>query len=509
MQKQKKFIALALVVFLAFLALGKYKQSTALASADVLYTVEVKDKKTGQTVKFEIQQTKKHRYRVKNTKTGQIYETRAKKERGNYLLLTLPNRQGDIIIRQGLNPFRQPTVRMENSDKYEQIEGSSTVSSAQPIEDSTSPSQEDLKKEIASLSRDQADKVISNFGDWLYQSDYGKDAVLTRGKIYDNLMLTGLLTSFWTLKTDNDSEILGRLVGIPQDFDLNDITDHAYVNGKEVSGQEFINYKNKFKVTLLGNDLSSNQAEDFQSTAAFRLYTRKDQKHVYLKSVTEEFDQLVNTSNIPDSEKNYARGMGYPYYFKNYVDQSKDSYQIVLATDGKVYYVKDYSFDSSKSIDKYVYEEAPEDMQEAYVDAISQYASNSDQTDESSDDDSLDYSKLEGTWKGKAQGGEEETVVYHEDKTVTLKQNGNKETNTFPETVKVSKNLYRFKDAHAGSKVIPTFGRGGIGFDVELGIRLNDDGSLTYIEWTGPYNSDFDPDTYKITELGTFTKEDD
>ena len=71
MQKQKKFIALALVVFLAFLALGKYKQSTALASADVLYTVEAKDKKTGQTVKFEIQQTKKHRYRVKNTKTGQ------------------------------------------------------------------------------------------------------------------------------------------------------------------------------------------------------------------------------------------------------------------------------------------------------------------------------------------------------------------------------------------------------------------------------------------------------
>lgn len=45
MQKQKKFIALAIVVFLAFLALGKYKQSTALASADVLYTTEVRDKK--------------------------------------------------------------------------------------------------------------------------------------------------------------------------------------------------------------------------------------------------------------------------------------------------------------------------------------------------------------------------------------------------------------------------------------------------------------------------------
>ena len=41
---------------------------------------------------------------------------------------------------------------------------------------------------------------------------------------------------------------------------------------------------------------------------------------------------------------------------------------------------------------------------------------------------------------------------------------------------------------------------------MELGVRFNDDGSITYIEWTGPYNSDFDPETYKLTELGTFTK---
>ncbi|WP_019786815.1 hypothetical protein [Streptococcus sobrinus] len=505
MQKQKKFIALAIVVFLAFLALGKYKQSTALASADVLYTTEVRDKKTGQTIKFEIQQTKKHHYRVKNTKSGQIYETKAKKEEGNYLLISLPKRQGDIVIRQGLNPFRQPTVQMENSDRYEQIEGSSTVSPAKPAEDGTTVSQDDIRKQIVSLSKDQEDKVVSDFGDWLYQSDYGKDAVVTRGKIFDNLGASATDAVFWKIKTSDDTEILTRLIGY-SGGDLKDLDRPAYVDGKQGHGQDLINYKNKFKVTMLGNDLSSDAAEDFQSTASFRLYTLKDKKHKYYAKSEDEESQLLGSMNIPLEHQSMAENIGYDYFYKNFVDQSKASYQIVLATDGKVYYVKDYWFKPSKSLADYVYEEAPDDMQKAYSDAINKYASNTDNenTIESSDDGVVP-ANLVGTWSGKAQDVKQ-TMTYTKDGKVTKKVDGKTTTTTLTKVEKVSTGLYRFAAGAELASAIPSFGIGGAGFDMELGVRFNDDGSITYIEWTGPYNSDFDPETYKLTELGTFTK---
>ena len=145
-------------------------------------------------------------------------------------------------------------------------------------------------------------------------------------------------------------------------------------------------------------------------------------------------------------------------------------------------------------------------MQKAYSDAISKYASNTDNgnTIESSDDGVVP-ANLVGTWSGKAQDVKQ-TMTYTKDGKVTKKVDGKTTTTTLTKVEKVSTGLYRFAAGAELASAIPSFGIGGAGFDMELGVRFNDDGSITYIEWTGPYNSDFDPETYKLTELGTFTK---
>ncbi len=50
--KHKKFIGLALLVFLVFMVLGKYTQSTAFTSSSRVYATTVVDKNTGNKVRF-------------------------------------------------------------------------------------------------------------------------------------------------------------------------------------------------------------------------------------------------------------------------------------------------------------------------------------------------------------------------------------------------------------------------------------------------------------------------
>ena len=56
--KHKKFIGLALLVFLVFMVLGKYTQSTAFTSSSRVYATTVVDKNTGNKVRFEVRKIK-------------------------------------------------------------------------------------------------------------------------------------------------------------------------------------------------------------------------------------------------------------------------------------------------------------------------------------------------------------------------------------------------------------------------------------------------------------------
>ena len=56
--KHKKFIGLALIVFLVFMVLGKYTQSTAFTSSSRVYATTVVDKNTGNKVRFEVRKIK-------------------------------------------------------------------------------------------------------------------------------------------------------------------------------------------------------------------------------------------------------------------------------------------------------------------------------------------------------------------------------------------------------------------------------------------------------------------
>ncbi|MFR2192751.1 MAG: hypothetical protein ACLS5G_07775 [Streptococcus sp.] len=51
--KHKKFIGLALIVFLVFMVLGKYTQSTAFTSSSRVYATTVVDKNTGNKVRLK------------------------------------------------------------------------------------------------------------------------------------------------------------------------------------------------------------------------------------------------------------------------------------------------------------------------------------------------------------------------------------------------------------------------------------------------------------------------
>ena len=65
--KHKKFIGVALIVFLVFMVLVKYNQSTAFTSSSRGYATTVVDKKTGNKVRFEVRKVKGDNYVVNNT----------------------------------------------------------------------------------------------------------------------------------------------------------------------------------------------------------------------------------------------------------------------------------------------------------------------------------------------------------------------------------------------------------------------------------------------------------
>ena len=68
--KHKKFIGLALIVFLVFMVLGKYTQSTAFTSSSRVYATTVVDKNPGNKVRFEVRKIKGTNTKLKIRRPG-------------------------------------------------------------------------------------------------------------------------------------------------------------------------------------------------------------------------------------------------------------------------------------------------------------------------------------------------------------------------------------------------------------------------------------------------------
>ena len=66
---------------------------------------------------------------------------------------------------------------------------------------------------------------------------------------------------------------------------------------------------------------------------------------------------------------------GYNKLYKDLVDQDKDSYQIVLGSNGTVYYVTNYWIGNYDKKAVQTYKVAPDDMQEAYQELLKHYSS--------------------------------------------------------------------------------------------------------------------------------------
>ncbi|MFR6453296.1 MAG: hypothetical protein ACLUP5_08485 [Streptococcus sp.] len=81
---------------------------------------------------------------------------------------------------------------------------------------------------------------------------------------------------------------------------------------------------------------------------------------------------------------------GYNKLYKDLVDQDKDSYQIVLGSNGTVYYVTNYWKGNYDKKAVQTYKVAPDDMQEAYQELLKHYSSAS--TSESSESSSSSQS---------------------------------------------------------------------------------------------------------------------
>ena len=407
--KHKKFIGLALIVFLVFMVLGKYTQSTAFTSSSRVYATTVVDKNTGNKVRFEVRKIKGDKYEVKNTETGDTYQANAQAGEDRSLSFKLAGTDGSsdgtIRITPSMVPGGDAKVEMTDSNTYTQVEGGSEVvesseassssSSSQVksiikdiLESSSSSSGSDASSEsssndpnkpnadiktktdvngdkettyIADYSTEDIKSITEAFGKWLYQSDYAKDAVLVQ-------------SSFDSITKVNDGSPTFLSFKAPKEKDSSQ-TITILANLINADGYEHI---------ALGINDNSGKTADYSPTSSFRLYTLKDKKHAMYEDDAAEQKALFKDFSADD--KTGGNYNGYNKLYKDLVDQDKDSYQIVLGSNGTVYYVTNYWKGNYDKKAVQTYKVAPDDMQEAYQELLKHYssASTSDSSESSS-----------------------------------------------------------------------------------------------------------------------------
>lgn len=424
--KHKKFIGLALLVFLLFMVLGKYTQSTAFTSSSRVYATTVVDKKTGNKVRFEVRKVKGDKYEVKNTETGDTYQANAQAGEDRSLSFKLAgndgNSDGTIRITPSMVPGGDAKVEMTDSDTYTQVEGGSEViqsseasstssssevksiikdilessSSSSGGDASSSTSSNDANKPdadiktktdvngdkettyVADYSTEDIKSITEAFGKWLYQSDYAKDAVLVQSS-FDSITKVNdgspTFLSFKAPKEEGSSQnitILANLINADGYENISGVPS-GIVNGKEASNYDFKDYKNRVDSFALGINENSGKTADYSPTSSFRLYTLKDKKHAMYEDNDAEQKALFKDFSADD--KTGGNYNGYNKLYKDLVDQDKDSYQIVLGSNGTVYYVTNYWIGNYDKKAVQTYKVAPDDMQEAYQELLKHYSS--------------------------------------------------------------------------------------------------------------------------------------
>lgn len=424
--KHKKFIGLALLVFLVFMVLGKYTQSTAFTSSSRVYATTVVDKKTGNKVRFEVRKVKGDKYEVKNTETGDTYQANAQAGEDRSLSFKLAgndgNSDGTIRITPSMVPGGDAKVEMTDSDTYTQVEGGSEViqsseasstssssevksiikdilessSSSSGSDASSSTSSNDTNKPdadiktktdvngdkettyVADYSTEDIKSITEAFGKWLYQSDYAKDAVLVQSS-FDSITKVNdgspTFLSFKAPKEEGSSQnitILANLINADGYENISGVPS-GIVNGKEASNYDFKDYKNRVDSFALGINENSGKTADYSPTSSFRLYTLKDKKHAMYEDNDAEQKALFKDFSADD--KTGGNYNGYNKLYKDLVDQDKDSYQIVLGSNGTVYYVTNYWIGNYDKKAVQTYKVAPDDMQEAYQELLKHYSS--------------------------------------------------------------------------------------------------------------------------------------
>ncbi|MGV3050909.1 hypothetical protein [Streptococcus hyovaginalis] len=410
-----------------------------------------------------------------------------------------------------------------------------TASSSESKTETKSPSETKASEEPVqftvtdtnNLTADSAEAIAKAFGDWLFDSDYAKDSVLVQAQVDDTDSKVGVDPHFWQIKTE-DGPALAYLYG-QETGAISDI-ERAIVADKSSDGQALDDSRSEFDLTLLGNDLSSSQAEDFQSSAAFRLYTLKEVKQQRFDSTAEESEGLLANSDLSAEETTAAMDYGYVPFYEKKVDHAKPSYQIVLASNGKVYYVTDYRITDKPAE---TYELAPNDMQKAYQSlleelgdkkeistsseskssASSENSASSDTASESETQtettDGIFPPELIGEWVNTNPDDFDTKVVFAADGTVTkFYDDGTTQTKMISKVSKVEKvsdTHYRFVDYDSIDGITKS-NIGGAGFDAEFGFTL-DGNSLAYGQWIREIGADFDPENDRYNEMVQFTKE--
>lgn len=424
--KHKKFIGLALLVFLVFMVLGKYTQSTAFTSSSRVYATTVVDKKTGNKVRFEVRKVKGDKYEVKNTETGDTYQANAQAGEDRSLSFKLAgndgNSDGTIRITPSMVPGGDAKVEMTDSDTYTQVEGGSEViqsseassissssevksiikdilessSSSSGSDASSSTSSNDANKPdadiktktdvngdkettyVADYSTEDIKSITEAFGKWLYQSDYAKDAVLVQSSFDSITKVSDGSPTFLSFKAPKEEgsnqniTILANLINADGYENISGVPS-GIVNGKEASNYDFKDYKNRVDSFALGINENSGKTADYGPTSSFRLYTLKDKKHAMYEDNDAEQKALFKDFSADD--KTGGNYNGYNKLYKDLVDQDKDSYQIVLGSNGTVYYVTNYWIGNYDKKAVQTYKVAPDDMQEAYQELLKHYSS--------------------------------------------------------------------------------------------------------------------------------------
>ncbi|MDQ0222806.1 SH3 domain-containing protein [Streptococcus moroccensis] len=104
---------------------------------------------------------------------------------------------------------------------------------------------------------------------------------------------------------------------------------------------------------------------------------------------------------------------------------------------------------------------------------------------------------LVGTWQGTTPNGAA-TATYDANGNITIEESGRTKTGTITSYEEVEPGLYRVT-SDLRTYELPTFNLGGSGMRWEMGFRISGN-QMHYVHWTGPMNTTFDPNTYKILE---------